>query len=54
MPMGVCRKCFRMREKYLRGKFEIDGRGTNEGAENQNRTAKSVNILICFKILRSF
>jgi len=30
-------------------KFQIDGTGTNEGAENKNRTAKSVNILLCFK-----
>jgi len=26
--------------------FEIDGTGTNEGAENKNITTKSVNILI--------
>ena len=25
--------------------------GTNEGAENKNVTAKSVNILICFKVI---
>jgi len=30
-------------------KFEIDGTETNEGAENKNRSAKSINILICFK-----
>ena len=35
--------------EYLRGKFVIDGMGTNEGAENKNRTAKSVNILTGLK-----
>jgi len=50
--MSVHRKFFR-EEKYFRGsKFEIDGTGTNEGAENKNRTAKSVNILICFKFFK--
>jgi len=34
--------------------FEIDGMGTNEGAGNNNRTATSVNILICFKFLMLF
>jgi len=34
--------------KYLGATFKIEGTGTNEGAENKNRTAKSVNILICF------
>ena len=35
-------------------KFEMDGLGTNEGTENKNRTAKSVNILISFKFIRFF
>jgi len=32
----------------LCGKFEIDGTGTNESDDYKNRTAKSVNILVCF------
>ena len=32
------------------GESEIHGTGTNEGAENKNRTAKSVNILM-FSVL---
>ena len=32
-------------------KFEIDGTGTNKGAENKNKSANSVNILICFKVI---
>ena len=37
-------------EKYFKaGDFEIDGIGTNEGTENKNGPAKSVNILISFK-----
>jgi len=44
--MGICRNFFDG------GEFEIDGMGTNEGAENKNRTGKSVNILICFKFLK--
>jgi len=32
-----------------RAKFEIADTGTNEGAENKNKTLKSVNILICLK-----
>jgi len=34
--------------------FEIHGTEPNDGAENENRTAKSVNtcILICFKFLK--
>ena len=35
----------------MEGKFEIHGTGTKKFAE-KNRTAKSVNILICFKFLR--
>ena len=35
-------------------KLEIDGAGTNESAEAENRTAKSVNILIYLSLLRSF
>ena len=31
-------------QNILFGKFDIDGKGTNEGAENKNITAKSVNI----------
>jgi len=34
-------------------KFETDGTGTNEGAVNSNRTAKSANILLCFKICKT-
>ena len=46
--MGVGRNIFK--EKYFSGaKFAIDGTGTNEGAENKNRTAKSVSILICLR-----
>jgi len=33
------------------GGFEIDCTGTNEGAENKIRTAKSVNNLICLKFV---
>ena len=40
--------------KYFRWKFEIDGTGTKEDADYKNRTAKSVNILICFTFLRPF
>ena len=42
-------------ENILEGReFEKYGTGTNEGADYTNRTAKSVNILICFTFLRSF
>jgi len=42
------------RGKYFkREKFEIHGAVTVEGPENRNRTAKSVNILKCFKLVRS-
>jgi len=42
-------------EKILQGeKFEIEDTGTNKGADYKNRTAKSVNILLCFTFLRSF
>ena len=37
-----------------RGKFSNHGTRTKEGAENKNRTAKSVTILIGVKLLRSF
>ena len=32
----------------------MGGTGTSEGAEDSNRTAKSVNILICFKFLAPY
>jgi len=39
--------------KYFKGaKFEIHGTGPKEGAENINRTAKSVNILTCSNLFR--
>jgi len=39
--------------KYFKGaKVEIHDTGSNEGTENKNRTAKSVNILLGFKILK--
>jgi len=48
-------ECFQRESTYFGGgKFEIDGTGTNEGAENKNGTVKSVNILIYLKFLRSF
>ena len=35
--------------KDFRGeKFEVDGTGTNEVADYKNKTAKTVNILLCF------
>ena len=40
--------------KYFRDEFETDSTGTNVGANYQNITTKSVNILICFTFLRSF
>jgi len=33
-------------------RFDNDGAGNNEGAESNNRTAKSVSILKCFKFLK--
>jgi len=47
--MGVRRNFFWGRKIFLREKFEIDGTGTIEGAEN--KTAKGVYILICFRSL---
>lgn len=35
-------------------KLEIESTGTNDGAENKNRTAKSSSILICSTFLMSF
>ena len=35
-------------------KFDIRGTRITEGAENNNRTAKSGNILKCFKFSRPF
>src|SRR6218665_3921910 len=37
---------------YFGEKFEIDGTGTNEGAQNKNRTAKSDHILIRLKFVK--
>ena len=46
-------KCHLPRATSFRGaKFEINGKGNNEGVDNKNRTAKSVNILICCKFLK--
>jgi len=52
--MGVGRNFFREGKYYKGEKFEFDGTGTNKGAGFKSRTAKSINILICFTFLRSF
>ena len=38
---------------FVRANFKIEGTGTKEGAENKNRAAKSIDILMCSKFLRS-
>ena len=52
--MGVRMNFFRRRRIILGAKFEIDFTGTNECDENKNRTAKSINTIICLKFLRPF
>lgn len=45
---------FQRRKIFWEGAtFEIDDTGAN-GAENKNRTAQSVNTLICFTFLKQF
>ena len=34
-------------KQFSQAKFYIDGMGTNEEAENKNKTAKSLNIFSC-------
>ena len=47
---GRLQEFFKLRTNILGVvKFETHGTGSNESAESQWRTAKSVNILICFK-----
>ena len=48
MCMGVRRNFSEGVEYFRKGKFQFDGKRTNDGAENKNITAKSLNVLICF------
>jgi len=50
---GRLQEFFQRGQNMLGAKFEIDGAGTNEGAENKNRTAKSVYILICVRFFKT-
>lgn len=53
MRPWVPQEFFQRGEKYFqRGEIEIPIMGTCEGSENINRTAKSVNIVICFKLFK--
>ena len=50
--MDVRKNLFRRGNLFEGRKLEVDGTGTKECAQNKNRTAKSVNILICFMLLK--
>jgi len=38
----------RQQKKFLGAKFQIDGTGTNDGAENKHRTDKRFRVLLYF------